>query len=506
MLTDSVPEREVPLVNEETPKLARKITHGAFWLFSFRIASRLLSTVSSIVLARLLSPSDFGILGTAMLTIGFLETFTQIGFEGALIQKNASIDRFLDTAWLIAVLRGLVIGALLFAAAPLVAQFFDSPQSAPVLKVLAVVPVLSGITNIGIVFFKKELNFNKIFTYQVSEVIANVLVSISLAYVLRNVWALAYGILAGRIVSVIVSYFMHPYRPDLNFDLQKARNLFSFGKWLLGAQIIKYFINRGDNVFVGRFLGATALGFYAMAYNISNLSVRETTGVISQVMFPAYSKIQSDKEKLRTAYLKVLQVTAFFSIPLAGLIFCFSNDFTRLVLGEKWLPIVPIIRVFAFQGLITSISASTGPFFQAVGKPKIVTQLTAIRLTIIACSIYPLTKTLGMQGTALAVLGSAVLVDPFAVCLVARMSQNSLWDIAKILLMPLASTSIMVMMIYFSRVLLLTEYRFAGMAILVGMSFMTHSLMTILFEKLFGYSTLLLVKETMKGFVPCRAK
>lgn len=506
MLTDSVPEKEIPLVNEEPPRLARKITHGAFWLFSFRIASRLLSTVSSIVLARLLSPSDFGILGTAMLAIGFLETFTQIGFEGALIQKNASIERFLDTAWLIAVLRGLVIGALLFAAAPLVAQFFDSPQSALVLKVLAMVPVLSGITSIGIVTFRKELDFNKIFAYQLSELVVNVSISVWLAYAWGNVWALVYGILAGRSVSVVISYLIHPYRPGLRFDLHRALDLFAFGKWLLGAQIVKYFINRGDNVFVGKMLGATSLGFYAMAYNISNIPVLETTNVVSQVMFPAYSKIQNNKPKLQVAYLRVIEISAFFAIPLAGMIFCFSNDFTRLVLGEKWLPIVPIIKVFALQGLICSISASTGPYFQAIGKPKIVTQLIALRLIIIACLIYPLTKALGMQGTALAVLASAIVIDPFAIYLVSRINKNSIIELSKIIVIPFLNTAAMVSIVYIVRTFLANSYGLFGMSFLASLGIITYFLSSYLCEKCCGYSAMTVMRQTVAGPASCRVK
>ena len=201
-----------------------------------------------------------------------------------------------------------------------------------------------------------------------------------------------------------MSYLIHPYRPHLSSDLGKAKKLFGFGKWILGSSILIFLITQGDDIFVGKLLGATALGFYQLAYRISNMPATEITHVISQVSFPAYSKLQDDLAKLREAYLRVLQVTTFLSFPIAGLIFVLAPDFTKILLGEKWMPMVPAMQVLAIFGAIRAFGATTGSIFQGVGRPSILTKLAAIQLLMMIAIIYPLTNEFGIFGTAIAIL------------------------------------------------------------------------------------------------------
>ena len=195
-----------------------------------------------------------------------------------------------------------------------------------------------------------------------------------------------------------------------------------------------FILTQGDDVFVGKLLGVTALGFYQMAYSLSNAPATEITHVISRVTFPVYSKIQDNIPRLRKAYIKVLQLTSFFSFPLAGLIFMLAPDFTRIFLGEKWMPMVPTMRLLTVYGLIRSIGATTGPVFQAIGKPHIMTKIHLVKLTLLLVMIYPLTKYYGITGAALAVVLNAIIVNPFADYLVIKNIEAEVMEFVKPLL------------------------------------------------------------------------
>jgi len=268
-------------------------------------------------------------------------------------------------------------------------------------------------------------------------------VDIPAALILHNAWALIFGLLAGNLVRMIASYFVHPYRPRFKLERAKARELYTFGKWILGSSILVFLVTQGDDILVGKLLGTTMLGFYQMAYRISNMPATEITHVISQVTFPAYSKLQDNIPKLREAYLKTLQLTALLSFPIAGLIFILAPDFTKIFLGEQWMPIVPAMQVLALWGLSRSIAATTGPLFNGIGKPRINTWLQLAKLILIAIFIYPLTMLWDITGTALAVAAAALCIDPVCVYLVAKILQCKAWDTVKTILLPAISTVIM---------------------------------------------------------------
>ncbi len=428
--------------------IGEKTIKGGFWVFSLRIVNQLLGLARIIVLARLLSPNDFGLFGIALLALSALDTFSQTGFRQALIQKRKETKSYLNTVWTIGIIRGFLIAIILFLIAPYAALFFGTPGAEPILKVIGLAIILQGFTNVAVIYFEKELKFHKYFAYQFLGTIADVTVAISAAFLLRSVWALIFGLLAGNLVRCIVSYIIDPYRPKLQFNKDQAKELFGFGKWILGSSILIFLIAQGDDIFVGKLLGVAALGFYQMAYRISNMPATEITHVISQVTFPAYSKLQDNIPKLKAAYLKVLQVTVFLSFPMAGLILILAPDFTKIFLGDKWMPMVPAMQVLVLWGAIRSIGVHHGSVLQAVGKPKILTKLNIIKLIILAILIYPLSIKWGIVGTSLAVCISALLITPIALYItINKILKGKMYMIGKIIFIPLVSTFLMVLLL-----------------------------------------------------------
>ncbi len=436
--------------------LFKKVVRGGIWVFSLRIINQLLKLFRIIILARILAPHDFGLMGIALLTMSILETFSQTGFQQALIQKKDEIESYLNSTWTVLILRGLILFSILYFIAPITANFFNVPEAKSIIQVIGFSILFQAFTNISVIYFQKELEFNKQFVYQISGTLADFTVAVSAVFILKNVWALVFGALAGNFVSCIVSFIIGPYKPRLSLDLGKIKELFGFGKWVLGSSVLIFLITQGDDIFVGKLLGVTVLGFYQMAYKISNLPATEITHVISQITFPAYSKLQDDISRLRIAYLKVLQLTAFLSLPIAGLIFVLAPDFTKIFLGEKWMPMVPAMKVLCIFGATRAIAATGGPIVLSLGKPVIQTIMSFFNLILLVSIIYPLTIKFGILGTSLAVLLSFTIILIPGQIINCRLINLRFLDWVRPIILPIISSVVMIGVIFVIRLNLIT--------------------------------------------------
>jgi O-antigen/teichoic acid export membrane protein len=475
--------------------LSQRAVKGGFWVFSLRITQQVFSSVRLIILARILAPSDFGLMGIALLMMSTLETFSQTGFQQALIQKKDA-ESYLNSVWTISIIRGLLLFTILFFIAPYAAIFFKAPQAKPIIRVIGFVLLLQGFTNIGVIYFQKELEFNKQFLYQLSGTLADFVVAVSSVLILGSVWALVFGLMASAVVTMVASYLIHPYRPHLSKDLGGAKELFGFGKWILGSSILVFLATQGDSIFVGKLLGIVALGFYQMAYRISNTPATEIVQVVSQVTFPTYSKLQDNLPKLREAFLKVLQLTSFVSIPLAGGIFILGPDFTRIFLTPKWMPMVPVMQVLVFAGLVRSIGST--PIFSSVGKPKIETKWQMVRLLVLVAFIYPLTVRWEILGTAVAVFLS-ILVSTIGFNYMAiKITKCGIKEFVKIIAIPLANGIVMVLFILVLKTVV--SIGMIGFFLVVGISVFVFFALAYLSDRFINYGMYSLIKECLVSF------
>lgn len=380
-------------------------------MFALRGVNRIMDLIRTIVLARLLSPDDFGVMGIALLVLSTLDTFSQTGFMAALIQRKGNIREYLDAAWSFSILRGTLIFILLFITAPWIAGFFESPASQPVIRAIAISILLKGMINIGVVYFQKELEFHREFVYQLSGTVANLAVAIPAAILVRNVWALVIGLLAGSGIRLVASYLVHPFRPRFSLGWGKAKDLFDFGRYIFARSILLFILTQGDDAFVGKILGTAALGYYQLAYRLSNLSATEITHVVSQVTFPAYAKIQDQTLKLTKALSRTLRITSLIAMPVAAGLAAIAPELVEVIFGEKWLPMVPSMQVLCLFGVMRSITASFGPVFQAVARLDIPLKINVFQLIVLGLLIYPLSDRWGILGTALSVtimLGASI--------------------------------------------------------------------------------------------------
>jgi O-antigen/teichoic acid export membrane protein len=362
----------------------------------------------TVILARLLTPDDFGIMGLALLAVSTLQSLTSTGFTSALVQKDEDIQSDLDTAWTFTALRGLMLAAVIALGAPYVSTFFDAAEATPVVRAVAISVLLTGLENVGVVYFQKELHFGKHFVFQVVGVIADLVVAVLFAFLLRTVWALVLGLLAERVVRLVASYLIHPYRPRLRFDRSSASRLFSYGKRLSLSYVLMFIGAHGDDAVVGKVIGTAALGTYQLAYRLSQLAVTETTYVIERAAFPAYAKLQGEGDRLRSAYFRIASVSFALSVPIASAIAILGGDFVRIFLGYQWLPMIPVVRVLAVAALIKSVVSTGSPLFKGVGRPQYEFQMQLARAATVAVLVVPMSIRWGIVGAAAAVLLSTI--------------------------------------------------------------------------------------------------
>ena len=396
----------------EEPSLTARVVKGGAWVFAGKVGSRGLQAIKLVVLARLLVPDDFGLFGIVMLALAAAETFTQTGFQTALIQKQDDTDEYLDTAWTVQVIRGFLLAVALFAAAPLIAWFFDEPRVIPLLQLLSTMEVLRGFTNIGIVYFQKELEFHKQVAYQLISSTVGLAVGIILALILRNVWALVWGSLAGQLTSTALSYGLHPYRARVRLNREQAAELFGFGRWILGNSMVSFLAIKVDQIILGRVLGAPALGIYNMADRIGGLLPTEFMHLTNEVMMPAYAKVQSDSERLGRAFLEVFGTALSIGGPLAAFILLAAPDLVPAILGPEWLSAIVPLQILAVGGFLRCVVGVSSPVFLGTGHPNIQFWKSLIRAAVTLVAIFPLTARYGVAGTALAGVLGVIALSP----------------------------------------------------------------------------------------------
>lgn len=388
---------------------------GVSWVATFRIVTRGMSFIRTIIIARILSPSQFGIYGIAVLVLSMVEILTETGINIVLIQSKEKIEEYLDTAWVVSIFRGILIASVIFLSSFFIANFFHAPQAVPLLMLVSVVPLLRGFINPSIASFQKNLQFHKYFFYGTSQFFVESVVTIILIFIFKSPISLIWGLIAGAVYEVVISFLFVRPLPKFSFHKEKLHHIISRGKWVTLSGVFQYFFQNGDNIVVGRMLGTGALGIYEMAYKMATLPITEISNVIVKVTFPVYTKIADDKPRLRRAYLKTLLLVCLISFPLGIFFIFFSKELVLFILGPKWLSAVPVFQVLAIFGITQSIVGDTGAVFLAMKKQEYTTIITLVGIVVMAVLIIPFTYRFELIGAGLAVVVGSLAMIPVIV-------------------------------------------------------------------------------------------
>lgn len=418
----------------------QKMARGMAWMVAARLADRSVGLVSTVILARLLVPGDFGLVAMATAIGGLLDLLGAFSFDVALIHKNKPERKHYDTAWTFTVLFGLLCGLGMIALAHPAAAFYSEPRLAPVMYVLSFSIIVASCNNIGVVDFRKELNFRQEFIFIFVRRIVSFVITIAAALAFRSYWALLIGITVGRIVNCAMSYTMNSYRPRFTFEA--AGELFHFSKWLFINNLLNFLRHDGCTFIIGRMFGATGLGIYSVSYELSNLPTTELVAPINRVAFPGYAKMQT-AEAIRASYLTLLGLISLVIVPIGIGIAAVAEPMVLTLLGPKWIEGAHLIAVLALSGAIMATQTNNTSVYLAMGTPQKITVAQGIYLLLLFPALYLSLKRWGIAGAGYAYL-VAQLVDAAIQTSMSRRQLGFGWDdVGRVVWRPLAASAVM---------------------------------------------------------------
>jgi O-antigen/teichoic acid export membrane protein len=395
---------------------------------------KIIFLVRLLILARLLSPDDFGLLAIAMTAIGFLLSITDFGMVPALVQRSELNKQHYNAAWTVIVVRAAGIAAIVFLAAPLIANVFNEPRAIPILQVLSIRPLLEASASIRIADLIRDLEFRSLAFVKLSEGVINTIIAIGLARYF-GVWALVWGALAGTTAYLVMSYLLAPHRPSLLFDFKAIQPLIRFGRWIFLTGLIAVFGGLTLRVVISRQLGTAQLGLYFLAASLAFLPSEVATKVAGYVAFPLYARLQSDIQQATRAFRAMLTGMSAILFPVCFLIIVLAPSIVQNILGPRWEGTVPVIRILALVSMIGVLGEATVPILNGLGQPYKVTILETVQSLLIIILVWGLAARYGLIGAVLAWLPAIMVSQVFSVVFVKRI----LWRPFSALIIPMVA-------------------------------------------------------------------
>lgn len=399
--------------------------NGISWMGGFRIAYRVIGIIRIGIIAHILSPLAMGVFGIGTMALAFLEIITETGINIFLVQEKDKIDDYVDTAWVISILRGAVISLLVFITAGPVSQFFNSPESKNLLYMVSLVPLLRGFINPSIIKFQKNLEFNKEFLYRISIFLVETIFSVAGAFILRSPIGLLWGLLGAAVFEIFYTFLVVGPRPRFILEKRKLTKIVGRGKWVTLFGIFDYLYTQSDNIIVGKMLGVAPLGVYQNAYKISTAPLTEVGDVFFRVTFPVFAKISGDIKRLKSAFIKNTIVNGILMTLGGVFIFIFAKPIVNILLGSGWESAVPVMKLLSILGVVRGIAGSTNSLLVAKEKQKYSAIVMIISTLGLLVSIVPLIKTYGIIGAGMAAILGTLISLPFTLYFVGKTLKNN---------------------------------------------------------------------------------
>ena len=481
------------------PNIGAKVGKGVLLMITATILARGINIVASLILTRMLTPKEFGIMAIALAIITFSRNIAMTGFGSAIIQKQGDPKEYLNTAWTFELLRYLILSVILYLLAPVIADFFNEESVVLILRVILLGLLFAGIQNIGVVLFRKQLDFKKQFLFDIIPSIVRILVVLPLIFYLRNIWALVWAYLAFTLTTTVLSFILHPYRPRLEFNITKGKELFRYGKWILGSSLLAKIQFETVTMISGKLLGLGPLGYFNRAWTFSTIPFRELYAVFGKVIFPAFSQLQSDVNRFRKAYLDTIMLSAFAIMPLAGGMFVLSGDFVRIFLTEKWLAIIPIIQILSIKAIVRAVNSTTGLALNASGNPKKTTKAYFVGFIVLLGSIYPISLKMGIEGAAFSILLSVTAAAPILLYEVMKLLNIRLFAFLKPVIITILNTSFMVVSLYYLKLYIFTDVKIIEFFELVLFGMILYLFIVLISSKVFKYDALQIIMRKIKN-------
>ena len=384
---------------------------GVIWASVSQLVTQALHFISLIILARLLSPTEFGLMGMAILLISLITTINNLGLGAAIIQKKDLDHGQLSSVFWLNFVFGFFLAGVVIVLRPLIVAFFRYPELYPMLGVIS----FSFILNFGIVqnsLLQKNLEFKKLAFAEIGAELLYGITAVVLALLGKGVWALVFGLLVRTAALSLLLWMVGGWFPLFYFSFSKIRKLFGFSFNVLGNSLVNFFSNNIDYILIGRFLSAEPLGFYTLAFQLMVFPQQKISSIITRVTFPLFSRLQNENERLKKGYLKTISFVALIIFPALFGLFAVSSNFIMVVYGERWLLAIVPLQIMCFAGMIKSLTPVLGNVLLAKGRSDINFKWNSARVVLTVIAVYYGVR-FGINGVAVAVTAVTFLTQPF---------------------------------------------------------------------------------------------
>ncbi len=371
-----------------------------------RLADRSIGLVGTVILARLLTPADFGLVAMATAVIGLIELASAFGFEVSLVRKANPTRAHYDTVWTLNLLFGVGCGVITAAAAWPAATFYGDERLVPIMLVLGAAWAIGSLANVGIVDFQRTLNFAREFQFLISRRLVGSVVTISLALWTRSYWALIAGTVAVRVTGLVLSYLWHPFRPRLG--LRATAEIFSFSVWIFVDKIASFGSMRASDFVLGRTHGPNEVGLYRLGEEIGHLPGTELVAPLNRALLPGVSQMIEGGRPTQELVVAASGVVGLILVPACLGISAIADPLVRVMLGNQWLAAVPLVQIMAINSMFLALWANQHTTLFAVGKPRIPGLISVARLCVFSLCVFLLVREYGAVGVATSALISSV--------------------------------------------------------------------------------------------------
>jgi O-antigen/teichoic acid export membrane protein len=394
---------------------SKSVVAGISWQTLLRIFTALLSLGKIAILARLLSPHDFGLFSLIAIALGLSEATTQTGINVTIIQSKQSIHYFLNTAWVIAIIRGLLIGCCMLVIGLGMSGYYEEPALQFLIAVAASVPVIKGFINPSIVLFQKNLDFFKDSAFRFAITLFEAVCAVIFGLWLQSVMALILALIGAAVFEVVLSFVVFRERPVFQYLPNRATTIFQNARGLTLSAFFNYISENIDDLLLGKVLGTELLGFYHNGYSLSHKPNGEIGRVIHHGTMPVFARITHDKTRLRRAFYRSITASILLTSTLSLPLFIAPKLLVRIVLGVEWLPVAEFLPWLGVAGLLQSVSLVTYGLFLAAGKYKALNYHLFANVLLMVPLVFVLATQFGLLGGVFGVLAARALSLPILI-------------------------------------------------------------------------------------------
>ena len=338
------------------------------WSAGAQIAKQVLQFIISVILIRLLTPKDFGLIGMIMVFIGFAGLFSELGFGAALIQKKEIEERHLSSIFWLNIATGLILTGIMLAIAPVIATFYNEPRLKLLTMVLSATFFIGSLSIVQKAILTRSMNFRVLTIVETSAMSIAGIFAIILAFLGFGVWSLVWQSIVSAIIGVIILWVLSDWKPCLQFNKNAAKELLGFSGNLLAFNVFNYWARNVDDLLIGKVIGSSGLGIYNRAYHLMLIPLSQISSVVGKVMFPMLSKIQDDKVRVKHLYLSTISIIALITFPMMMGLLVVADSFVLALFGQKWIEVIPVLQIFCLLGLAQSIGTTVGWIYQSQGR------------------------------------------------------------------------------------------------------------------------------------------